>query len=416
MVQVGAATGDRLGGLRPEPIARPPLAKPVALPELPSQSALVAELRKLREKGMTALRSLELAALAEAAFLAGEADSADYALEPAPQEALLRKAVMRLGDGKLGDAAAKDFGLTPGTKARTSSVRRRAAADVFQQDPEAFRTSTERTLIDELAEEILRLVHEQRMRQAHVAMQRRHPADTRLAVQWAERFEAYYRMYSPLTALAGDLAAARDTLLYDRVAPGWLPEGQEWDYIAQAQGYVRYALYHYAHFQLQLKRFMVSHGGLWLLADQEQEYELANAVYSITWQNCLSERDDSWLRSVLIDTKHEELHHFLEVLAADSIGPATHQEYQEWFARCECLPLPIVEGWKLPEERNAPGMYGEMERKQIAAALESGEAVLKEDCQVHATIQACQKYVQLVDGGWEGIVDWWRAGMRGDDD
>jgi hypothetical protein len=407
MAQVGAsATDDRLGGLRPQLTARPPLPTPPDLPELPDHGVLVAELKKLREKGLGALRTLGLEALPEATYLAGEADTAVYAREPAAQEALLRKAVLRLGDGPIGEAAAKSFGLTPETRGRPSAIRRSVASDLFSQDPDSFRVSTERTLISELADAMLGLIHDQRMRQAHVAMQRRHPADTRLAVQWAERFEAYNRIYSPVTGLAGDLAAARDTLLYDRARPPWVPEGEEWDYVAQAQGYVRFALYHYASFLLQVKRFMVSHGGLWLLADQQQEYELANAVYEIQWNNCLNERDDSWLRSVLTDTKHEELHHFLTVLADEPIGRATHEEYQEWFARCDCVPLPAVAGWELSE--TAESLYDADERNVIAEILRGSDGLVRDDCQVHATIQACADYVSRIDRSWEDIVDWWR--------
>lgn len=95
-------------------------------------------------------------------------------------------------------------------------------------------------------------------------MEQRHPADSRLAVQWVERFEAYYRIWTPAYALGANLEAAIKTR---RDEPAdhlpWDPNSAEpYDPEDQADGYGRYALYAYAQFQLEVKKFMTRHGGL----------------------------------------------------------------------------------------------------------------------------------------------------------
>jgi hypothetical protein len=120
-------------------------------------------------------------------------------------------------------------------------------------------------------------------------MEHRHPADSRLAVQWVERFEAYYRIWTPAYALAANLEAAVKTR---RDEPAehlpWDPDSAEpYDPLDQADGYGRYALYAYAQFQLEVKKFMTRHGGLWLLSDVDVEQQVADAVYRIGWHNRL---------------------------------------------------------------------------------------------------------------------------------
>jgi hypothetical protein len=68
--------------------------------------------------------------------------------------------------------------------------------------------------------------------------------------------------------------------------PPWNPDGTDPDWNGpqdQARGYVRGALYAYAWYQLELRRFMVRHGGLWIFSDAETEQEIADSIYKISW-------------------------------------------------------------------------------------------------------------------------------------
>lgn len=121
---------------------------------------------------------------------------------------------------------------------------------------------------------------------------------------------------------------------------------------------------------------MSRHGGLWLLSDVDVEQQVANAVYRISWHNPLNEDDDSWLRRFLADARHQEPQHFAQMLRATSIGSDLLAEWQQHVASCAC-PDP---------DRGEPG------------------------CQVHATIQACHDYCDLIDADWQDrrLVPPWR--------
>ncbi|HLX50207.1 MAG TPA: hypothetical protein VKS82_17925, partial [Streptosporangiaceae bacterium] len=125
--------------------------------------------------------------------------------------------------------------------------------------PETFRKEPEQLHIGQVAEQVLKLCHEQRLRAERVKLERRHPADSRLAIQWLDRFEAYYRLWTPISRLGDDLLAAITTRREPETEhPPWDPEGEEprdedWKgQEDQAKGYVRGALYAYAWYQLEL--------------------------------------------------------------------------------------------------------------------------------------------------------------------
>jgi hypothetical protein len=348
----------------------------------PGYDDLVADLRLLREKGLLRLRGLRLPALQRAARACGESEQDAH--DPPAIETMLRRAVEQLG-GELGEACGYLFGLVPGTRGWRPGDLRKEAARVYGMQPDTFRKEPEQLHIGQVAEQILRLCHEQRLRTERINLERRHPADSRLAIQWLDRFEAYYRMWTPISRLGEDLLAAITTRREpDLGYPPWDPDlkepsAEEWvDNEYQAKGYVRGALYSYAWFQLELNRFMVRHGGLWIFSDAEVEQEIADAIYKISWYNTFNTLDDSWLRRLLSQSQFEEELSFIELLRAMPIGPSVHAEWQEFAASCEC------------EDDEQP----------------------RRDCRVHAVINACQIYCELVDGEWYKIADWYHEGTR----
>ncbi len=344
----------------------------------PSFEALLDDLRLVREKGLGNLRRYGVPALHAACQLTELSTRQDQ--EPAAVERLLRQAVETLGGGRSGEAAEYSLGLVTGTKLWNVTDRRKAAAKAQGVATETFRKTYETQLLQQVAEGVLAQLHDWRLRSTLLAMERRHPADSRLAVQWVERFEAYYRIWTPVWQLAADLQAAVATRRAPPTAhPPWDPESDEpYDLEDQARGYARAALYAYTRYHLELRKFMTRHGGLWLLSNAEVEQQVADAVYRIGWHNPMNEDDDSWLRRHLADSRHEEPQHFAHLVRSSSVGVAILTEWQEYVTSCTC----------------------------------PGNDDPAEGCQVHATIQACQDFCDLIDADWLKIADWYQPASQ----
>lgn len=120
-----------------------------------SLEEIVADLRLVRERGLVRIRHTDLAALRQAADRA----TPGLVVEPGPRavEALLRIAVENLGEGSLASAAAHTFGLNRGARDRPAQDRRRRAAQEYGVSVERFRKHHERVVIEQVAEEILKL-------------------------------------------------------------------------------------------------------------------------------------------------------------------------------------------------------------------------------------------------------------------
>ncbi|WP_344904154.1 hypothetical protein [Actinomadura meridiana] len=129
----------------------------------PTHDQLVADLRTLRERGLTRLRDIRLDALESAVALyrhdgrAPRARPPDEAYRPAAVEELLRQAVIELGGGKLSTAAGFTFGLAAGARDWTVGERRREAASIYGVSTERFRKHHEQLIVDQTAEAVLRL-------------------------------------------------------------------------------------------------------------------------------------------------------------------------------------------------------------------------------------------------------------------
>lgn len=334
------------------------------------------DLAAIREKGIGRVRSLSLPALSLAAAIVDPTVTDE--VEPAAITAVLRSAVDGLGGGSMQDSAEYLLGLFPGTALWSGALRRSKAADLFGVASETFRKKHEKELLGLVADEILSACHDARLRSTRADMeQHRHPADSRLAVQWVERFEAYYRIWTPAYALAADLEAALETYLEEPADHyPWDPESVEpYDPVRQAEGYGHSALYWLAQFHLEIKRFKSKHGGLWLLSDAETEQQVADAVYRIGWHNNLSDGDESFLRRHLADSRHEEVEHFWKVIQSFSDGQRINANWQRI----------IRDGVDLKESD-------------------------KSSSQVWLTIAACREYCDLIDNDWLRIADWYRPG------
>jgi hypothetical protein len=345
---------------------------------VPAYADLLADLKRVRERGLGKLRTYRVDALRAACVVTDLSITTEQ--EPAAIETLLRKAIESLGGGGQADAAEYSLGLIGGTKLWPAAERRKRAAEAYGISVDRFRKAYELQIMEQIAEGILAACRETHMRRARLQLERRHPADSRLAVQWVERFEGYYRIWTPVWKLAADIEA---TIATYREPPmdhlPWDPDSVEaYDPVDQARGYARYALHAYAWYQLELRKFMIKHGGLWLLSDAAAELQASDAIYRIGWHNPLNEEDDSWLRRHLADARHEEQDHFKQLLLNTSAGSAIHDEWQDYIASCHCPTL------------DEP----------------------KPDCQPHTVIAASKEYCDLIDNEWLKIADWYHPGER----
>ncbi|MEU8147479.1 macro domain-containing protein [Nonomuraea sp. NPDC048901] len=129
----------------------------------PPHDQLIADLRSLRERGLTRLRETRLNALDTAAMLCGtmggapEGQTSAEPYRPAAIEELVGRAVAELGGGNLTGAAEYTFGLASGTRDWPIGERRKSAAAVYGVSVERFRKHHEQLIINETAEAILRL-------------------------------------------------------------------------------------------------------------------------------------------------------------------------------------------------------------------------------------------------------------------
>ena len=345
----------------------------------PSQRELVRDLKAVRSAGIGKLRTLGVSSLRQVAVQLDLCDKESQ--EPAPIVDLLRRAVGGLGGGDLQDEAEVLLGLAPGMALATPGQRVTAAAAIRGLQPDTYRKRPQEELLEYLAELVLALCHDIGMRRTRVDLEaRRHPADSRLAVQWVERFEAYYAIWSIADGLANDLEAALQTYLEEPADHlPWDPNSEEgFDPVAEARGYARSALYHYAAFLLEVRRFRSRYGGLWLASDEEVEAQIADAAFRIGWHNDINDEDDSWLRRHLADARREENDHFIDLILAFPRGVKLHNQWQAFV-------------------RQGVGL---------------DDAAERERSQVRLAVAACRDYCRLVDEDWLRIADWYRPEAR----
>ncbi len=151
--------------------------------QLPTIDELVSDLRVLRERGLVRLRHSDLPNLREIAQRIGPAGSADPASSAGGIEEVLGAAVRSLGDSELGRAAQATFGLDRGMRDRAAQDRRRRAALIYGVSVERFRKHHERIVLEQVAEELLKLAMEALASLAASAPRSRRPAPgTRVVV------------------------------------------------------------------------------------------------------------------------------------------------------------------------------------------------------------------------------------------
>lgn len=359
---------------------------------LPDEQTLTSDLKTLRRRGITQLAALDVPALRQVVRAAGRVRSDDpigaYVIE-----AMLRDAVGQVG-GDHGDAVALLLGLEPGARSDRPSELRKAAAELLNVGVEHFRHAHEAALLSQVAHLLLGEAHRYQLRLSRLREDVRTPVGSRLAVDWLHRFEAMYRIWSPVTGVGNELTAYRSTLLEDnrpwdlKPDPGD-PEDDGYTQEQQAAGYVTFALYHHTKALLALRQFVVQFGGLWLLPDAQAETDLRDAVYRVVLASPSSEQEHSYMRSLLAEVDGQELYGFLTRVADDPVAGEVHDTWQAWAATCECRwPLGERHGREpFPTHRNHPG--------------------ISEQCDLHILVAACGDFCLILDDAWDQIADWY---------
>jgi hypothetical protein len=331
--------------------------------------ALVSELALLREKGLLRAAQLKLPTLAAVAGQAGLlADG--QALGTTTAETLLRTAVSRLDNGPIREQAELGFGLLPGHRALPPDERRRQATDAYNDETEkppikadSYRKGPEKAVLMEVAIELARLPESiAELDDARQQLEERLPTQLSLAINWRERFEAYYRMWSALSGLANDLEAARS-----------LAKDGDTENLDE---YAAYALFHYTEFLSHLHDFQRDFGGMWLFSDRQAEETISTAIHDI-WLNVpLSERDASWLRMVMIEVEPGEVHSFMVMTEDVHTGMNLRSEWQQW----------VADSVTNEEDEQSAGVV----------------------------LRCCRTYMETIDREWYKVADWYREERRGE--
>ena len=371
----------------------------------PTYDSLYIDITRVRERGLAKLRVLDIPALKQAARAL---DRVDERREVGPPviEQLLRDGLAEL-DGQIADIVSVVFGLEPGYRNQTPAQNRRDMADRLGYNFDYFRLNKEKPAREQLTEVILRLIEEHHTRLAFLEMSRRVPVQTRLAVKWVERFEAYYRLWTPISGIGNELTAYRSTLLeedrpYDETPEPDDPDDDPHTQDRQAMGYATSAWQFYASFLLKLRDFERCYGGHWFFSDGDTEQAVADAVYRIVHASPYNTRDDSSLRLAqlvaeennvrlrdLAERTDSEQHAFLIGATGESLVMAAHWEWQDWVDDCNCT-------WQLGKALDWSFFATSREYPSIQAT-----------CGMHKMISACNDYMRLVDDEWARIADWY---------
>lgn len=358
---------------------------------LPLEAKLIADLKEVRRRGIARLGDLALPALRQVVRAAGR-DDPDEPVRAYMIEGMLAEALSRLGDA-LQETAALLFGLLPGTRGDPPAKLRRDAAGKVGVGLEHFRHKHEPEIVSQLCQLLLGEAHDHQLRLSRLRDHVRTPVDSRLAVEWLGRFDAMYRIWTPVHGLGADLTAFRSTLLEeDRPWDGHLDANhpdERYSQERQAAGYITTALYWHTTALAALRRFEIEFGGRWMLPEAQAENDIADAIYRITLASPNGQRDDSCLRVLLSQSPDHEMHPFLTLMAEDEVAMAIHQDWLDWAFTCTCQ-------WQ-PGERHGRELF----------PTHHNHPRISPRCDLHAVVDACNDFCLLLDDAWDAIADWY---------
>jgi hypothetical protein len=327
----------------------------------PTPEALAAELAGMLRTGITTKALTDCSTILSLSLVKAKSASDANADRAVAAYGLLRELVLNV-DGESNGPVAVLLGLATGARATLLKERRRQTAELLNISAAHLRTSErEEEMIETLADELYAADSAYRLRHRHRSEPERPPEHSRLGVDWLEQHRSYRRIWTPLSGVRNDLLILRRYLAAD-----------EEDRPAISDRLCSMT-WHWARFLAALERFVQEQGGLWLLADADSEIAAAGAIYKIRLHVPLGENDDSWLRTVLAETPHEELDGFGDRLIA--AGEQRRELMRAWVEWASCSE---------PDDSDC-------------------------DCDVHAWLRAADQFIRLIDDDWYRIADYYRA-------
>jgi hypothetical protein len=326
----------------------------------PSPADLAAELGGLLRSSVTSEGLRNCAAILSLALTRAKSASDETADRAVAAHTLITEAAKRVDDGAYGPAATL-LGLAPGTRGSLLKERRRQAADLLHVSPEHLRKEREPLLVEAVADELYAADSAYRLRHRHRTEAERQPEQSRLGIDWLKQHRSYRRIWTPVSGMKNDLKVLRGYLAAD---------DEDQPAIADRLANITWQ---WARFELALERFVEEQGGLWLLADVDSEIAAADAIYQLQLNVPLGEADSSWLRTMLMDTPHEELDGFGDRLV--EAGERRRELMGLWLAWASC---------PAPDESDCA-------------------------CPLHAWLLAAEQFIRLIDDDWYRVADFYRG-------
>lgn len=328
---------------------------------IPAPAELAAELAVMLVGGITieALRSRK--AILDLRLVKAKSATDETADLAVAADTLIREAARRVDDGDAYGPAGTLLAVAPGTRGALLKERRKQAAGLLHVSAEHFRKEREDSLIEAVADELYALDSAYRLRHRHREEAEREPRDNRLGIDWLEQHRSYRRIWTPVVGMRKDLAVLREYLA---------AEDEDRDAISDRLANITW---HWARFSLAIERFVKEQGGLWLLADMDSEIAAADAIYKLEFYVPFGDTDSSWMRTMLLETPHEELDGFGDKLV--EAGERRRELMGLWIRWASC------------------------------SESDGGEC----GCDYHGWQRAADEFIRLIDDDWYRVADWYRA-------
>lgn len=329
--------------------------------QLPAPDELAAELAEMLRPGMTTQQLRGKSTLLSLALVAAKSASDEPTDLAAAAQTVISEAAASV-DGTTTGAASILLGIAPGTRGSLLKDRRRWAAEELHVSAEHVRKERAPLLIEAMADELYAADSIFRLRHKHRTEPERSPEKSGLGINWLEQHRSYRRIWTPLEGMRNDLY----------VLLRYLQDEQEnRDAISDRLVNITWQ---WARFCAGLEKFIEEEGGLWLLADMESEIAAADAIYRVQFYAPLGETDNSWLRTLLAETPHQELDGFGDRLVAE--GERRRELVGVWMA--------WVRACNGDPEADDP------------------------NCELHAWFETADQFIRLIDEDWYRVADFYR--------
>ena len=269
-------------------------------------------------------------------------------------------------DAEFADGIGRLIGNTNRSSTEPLKDRRQEAARILcytGMSAETFRRRHEATYLGILASSLREREKTFRLRETRNRMEVSAPADAGVAVDWLDRFQYYYRVWSYAIGLANDIDAVTKRQEKDSSDPA-LPK------------YAESSLWMYSRLIVHIDLFLDERGGLWLFSDADVEQEASDALWHISWHSPFAMQDDAHLVQAAVGSKSISFVNFLRFVREDEPGQLLLDRWSKWFFNCTCWINPSAE------------------------------------CEVHRVRSYCHTFVDIVDTEWNKIAEWYQNPPR----